>query len=483
MSTTTQGAQAAVAPGTGASEVDLVVVGAGLAGLVAAVRAAELGCRVALLEKGAGDEYPCNSRYSGGIFHVSYNDPKNDPQRLLDAMTEATAGYARDDLLKVFSQQAGASMDWLRTHGARFIRGAIDWHAWVLAPPRPPTTGLDWKGRGADALLRALTRLAIEHKVLRLTGVRVQSLHLHEGRVVGVRAQQEGQILDYHARAVVLADGGFQGDAELFRQHIGPCPERVVQRGAGTGTGDGLRMALAAGAAATRMDRFYGHVLSRDALTNDRLWPYPQIDALAAAGLVLNPDGRRVMDEGLGGVYVANHLATLDDPASCTVIADARIWDGPGKQAQIPPNPLLERVGGTLYRADSIAELARLAGIDRAALETTVADYNAALQSDSLAGLVPPRSTLKAKAWPIVQAPFYAIPICTGITHTMGGISVNGDAQALRPDGSPIAGLYAAGTTTGGLEGGDVAGYVGGLIKATVLGLRAAEHSSAQPRG
>ena len=124
-----------------------------------------------------------------------------------------------------------------------------------------------------------------------------------------------------------------------------------------------------------------------------------------------------------------------------------------------------------------------VAGIDRAALETTVADYNAALQSDSLAGLVPPRSTLKAKAWPIVQAPFYAIPICTGITHTMGGISVNGDAQALRPDGSPIAGLYAAGTTTGGLEGGDVAGYVGGLIKATVLGLRAAEHSSAQPRG
>jgi fumarate reductase flavoprotein subunit len=69
-----------------------------------------------------------------------------------------------------------------------------------------------------------------------------------------------------------------------------------------------------------------------------------------------------------------------------------------------------------------------------------------------------------------------AIPICPGITYTMGGIAINGHGRVLRPDGSVITGLYAAGSTTGGLEGGGRVGYVGGLVKAGVMGLRAGEH-------
>ena len=88
--------------------------------------------------------------------------------------------------------------------------------------------------------------------------------------------------------------------------------------------------------------------------------------------------------------------------------------------------------------------------------------------------LSPARGDSPNKAWPIKTPPFYAMPICAAITNTMGGIVVDGDARVLDKNDKPIPGLYAAGSTVGGLDGGPHAGYVGGLIKATI-GLRAAE--------
>ena len=76
---------------------------------------------------------------------------------------------------------------------------------------------------------------------------------------------------------------------------------------------------------------------------------------------------------------------------------------------------------------------------------------------------------------PIETPPFHAAPLAAGITVTMGGIAVDGAARVLRPDDTPIPGLYAAGSTVGGVEGGPDAAYIGGLIKAFLLGLVAAE--------
>ena len=84
---------------------------------------------------------------------------------------------------------------------------------------------------------------------------------------------------------------------------------------------------------------------------------------------------------------------------------------------------------------------------------------------------------------PIRTAPYYAAPVCAGITYTMGGIAIDGDARVLRADDSPIEGLYAAGTTTGGLEGGSASGYVGGLSQSVITGLLAAEHVAGKASG
>ena len=256
---------------------------------------------------------------------------------------------------------------------------------------------------------------------------------------------------------------------------ISPAPEKLLPRNGGTAVGDGIRLAQALGGAITEsgMNNIYGHLHSRDAMNTTRLWPRPYMDEVAASGIVIDAGGRRVADEGLGGIWLSNAIARTPDPLGTTIVFDQPIWDGPGRNHVQPPNPLLEEAGGTLHRADTLAELAALAGVPPQALEETVASYNAALDAGTLNGLSPPRSD-RNKPWPIKTPPFYAMPICVAITNCMGGIVVDGDGRVLDKADKPIPGLFAAGSTVGGLDGGPHAGYVGGLIKATI-GLRAAE--------
>lgn len=463
-----------------ALQVDLAAIGGGFAGLCAALRGAELGLRTAVIEAGSTDDYLCSSRWAGGIFHVSYHDVKLDADALLAAIDRQTSGEADPEQAAAVAADAGRAVDWLASQGAAFTRASpIDWHRFTLAPPRAAVAGQDWRGRGPDRTIDLLRHRLAARQGRMLLGTRAAGLRVEQDRVTGIEARNTaGATVSLGAGAVVIADGGFPGDAELFRRHIGPRPERVLMRHAGTARGDGLRMAEAAGAALVNLDRFYGHLLSRDAMADDGLWPYPQIDAVATAAIVVDREGRRLLDEGRGGIAITNDLARLDDPLCATVICDAPIWETAGRSAQIPPNPQLLAGGGTLHRADTLDALAERAGLPAEALGETVAAYNDAVRAGRLAALAPPRSTRSGEPRAIATPPFFAIPICAGITNTMGGIAIDGHARVKRPDGSVIAGLYAAGGATGGLEGGGALGYVGGLIKACVFGLRAAEDAA-----
>ncbi|HEV2187575.1 MAG TPA: FAD-dependent oxidoreductase [Stellaceae bacterium] len=464
---------------SGPLDFDLVSIGGGFAGLCAAVRGAELGLRTAMLEAGADEGYLCSSRWAGGIFHVSYRDVKLSPEELVDAINRQTGGEADPELVAAIAEDAGRAVDWLAAQGAVFSQPSpISWHRFTLSPPRAAIAGQDWQCRGPDRMLGQLRRRLEERQGRIFFGARAKSLRIENSRVIGVAAWKDGAGFEPTASAVVIADGGFPANTELFRKYIGPHPDRVLMRHAGTAVGDGLKMAEACGAALVNLDRFYGHLLSRDAMGNMGLWPYPQIDAVATAAIVIDPHGRRVLDEGLGGIAIANALARLDNPLCATVICDAPIWETAGKAAQIPPNPQLLTGGGTLHQADALKALAEAAGISPDGLAETVAGYNDAVRCDRLAALLPERSTRSGQPRPIETPPFFAIPICAGITNTFGGIAIDRYGRVKRPDGSLIAGLYAAGGTTGGLEGGGALGYVGGLIKACVFGLRVAEHAA-----
>ena len=458
--------------------VDVLVVGGGLAGLTAALRCAQQDATVVVLEKGSDPHYPCNTRYSGGIYHLCRNFMSLPPKQLAEMIAQTTDGTVEKDLAEAMANDAERSIAWLRDQGIRFIKASIDFDGIVVAPPRPVRTGVLWeKGRGGDVLLGTLQdKLRALGQELKL-GVRATHLRMQNGKCVGVQAETADGPLEFDCRAVVLADGGYQSNAEFTSTHISPHAASLYQRNAGTGTGDGLRMALDVGADSKGLDHgFYGHLLSLDVLKNDALWPFPTIDGVACAGIVVDGQGRRMADEGLGGVYVTNVVARSHNPQGAIAIFDDTIWNAAGKALGVTTNPWLERTGGTVFRAASLRALAPQIGVDPAALEQTVADYNNAIAANRAAQLTPARTVTAKGVRPIADAPFGAIKLLPGMTYTFGGISIDVDGRVRTPAGATIPGLYAAGSTTGGLEGGPRFGYVGGLAKATIFGLRAAEH-------
>jgi fumarate reductase flavoprotein subunit len=453
---------------------DVALVGGGLAGLAAGVRAAMAGRKVVVLEASAEARYLCNSRIATGVFHVAFESPAAGTAAIEARMRAAIGDVADTALARALARDALRAIRWLgETAGVEFVRGDVEpAYEFSAAPSAVGTLDRRWQERGPDLLLQGLERALARHGGELRRGHRASRLTMSGGRCVGLSG--DGFVVD--AAAVVIADGGFQADFELLRKAISPAPERLVQRNARTGRGDGLRMAEEAGAAITGLRDFYGHVQSRDALANDALWPYPWADELARAAIVVGADGRRFVDEGLGGVFIANRIAALADPASATIVCDRAGWEGPGAERYTSPNPALVQAGGTVHRADTLETLAAMASVDAGGLAREVSAYNAALEQRTLDRLDPPRTTGVFRAWPIGAPPFYAVPVCAGITYTLNGIAIDEWARVLDRRGSVIPGLYAAGSTTGGLEGGERVGYVGGLCKAAVTGLRAGEH-------
>ncbi len=472
-------------------EADLAVVGAGLAGLTAASRAAELGCRVVVVEKGEDQSYLCNSRIATGVLNVAHTDPHSDPAALRKAIEVDTEGYAAPALADALAATAGRAMQWLRSQGAPMIKVPIHGTSrWMLAPPRTLSAGLDWQGRGADVLLQTLAGNLKRRRGALMLATRALRLCMEGKACVGVAVGQSDRVLDLRARNVLLADGGFQGNAQLVERFISPRPDCLTQRSAGTGQGDALMMAEAAGARLTEAGSFYGHLLARDSLTNSRLWPYPTMDTLVGGAIMVDRHGRRFLDEGLGGIALSNALARSDDPLAATAVFDQAIWNSAGRVELVPPNPQLLTAGGTLLSASGLAALATEIGVPVDNLQHTIATYNQAVAAGEGGRLDPPRSSgrmfgesrgsgKRVSLMPIAMPPYYAIPLVAGISYTMGGIEIDARARVIGKDGAAISGLYAAGSCTGGLEGGPLGGYVGGLMKAAGLGLIAAEEIGA----
>ncbi len=449
--------------------------------MVTAVRLAELGLRVGILEKGEQERYPCNSRLTGGAFHVAFHDVNDDERVLLDAINGRTRGFARGEIAQAVAKDIRVAVQWLKTKGVKFIKVGHEAHRQhTLAPPILLRGKAYWEGRGGDALLRTLNDALKGLGGRLLLGSRAVRLRMAAGSCVGVEVEQQGRRHAVKAGNVVLCDGGFQANHVLLREFVTPAPEKLKQRGAATGNGDALQMAREVGAQVIGMDRVYGHLLCQDAMWNDDLSPFPILDFVCTAGVVVDDTGRRFVDEGLGGVYMTNRIAGRVDPLSTTVVFDETIWDGPGREFIAPANPLLLSAGGTVLKAPDLAGLARQLGLPEAALAHTIAQYDEAVEADRTAELNPPRTTSAYKAYPIRKQPFYAVRLCAGVTYTMGGLAIDGVGRVMDAQHRPIPGLYAAGCATGGLEGGEFAGYVGGLTKSSAIAFRVANHIAAK---
>ena len=136
---------------------DVAIVGGGIAGLITANRLAQLGKRAIVLEQGREERYLCNTRYTGGTFHVCLRDVMVEESTLKDAICNATGGFVSEAWTDLIAREGRRVVRWLQAEGVRFIKvSPAEHHKWVLAPPGRNGPGLDWQGRSGDVLLRTL---------------------------------------------------------------------------------------------------------------------------------------------------------------------------------------------------------------------------------------------------------------------------------------------------------------------------------------
>ena len=360
---------------------DLVVMGAGLAGSVSALRAAELGLRVVLVDAADDPTAGGNTALSGGSLHVA-TVPMTAPASELRRRTGVVTGdLASPELADAFAQNSGRALAWLLWNGIRAEKPtpAVSWKT-VLAPIRRQDDANGWPDKGPQVALRRLHLALRRRRGTVLTGTRITELKMAGHRVTGVKTIEGASIA---ASAVVLADGGFQSNAELRKRFIGPAADQLFIRGSKSGQGDALLMGIDAGAQTVNMRSFYGRCLHREAITNDRLWPMPFLDDLLMYGVLVDRGGRRIVDEARGGIWAANALARSPDPAGAAIVLDRSGWEaaygrsgysGSGGSGQPPANPEIEIRGGTIHRAEDLSALAAKARIDPRGLEQTVTD-------------------------------------------------------------------------------------------------------------
>ena len=450
--------------------VDCAVIGGGLAGITTARRLQQLGCSSVVLERGADDYGHNNARISGGLVHLAWRDMTEDAAELREHIVRETDGEIDPDIAEALAANAGRAIEWLIAEGVEMRpKGDTPYQQHALYPHRPGTGHRIAAEFGPDRMMRALwdNYRAEGGRVLLDSHAVAIAPGADETWVVDYRS--EGVLETVHAQAVVVADGGFQGNSEMLSAYVGPNAGLSVLRAWPSAVGDGLRMLLALGAGSVGLGRVYGHMVSRDALWNDMLWPYPAMDKLCLTGLLVDRSGQRFGGRSETGVELVTRLARAEDPRGYSVIFDDALWTSAGRDNPYNtavPNPDLVEREGHFVSADDFDTLADALGVVPELLTASVQEHNA-----------------QPGATRIAEPPYHAARVAPGITFTMGGVRIGRNANVLDAAGRGMPGLYAAGSAAGGVHGGPHGGYLGGLAVALELGILAAEDVSLQVAG
>ncbi|MCX4094642.1 FAD-dependent tricarballylate dehydrogenase TcuA [Nocardia sp. alder85J] len=490
-----------------ATEYDVIVAGAGNAGLVAALAAREAGARVLVLEAASHAERGGNSRFSGSIFRAVHDGLDSirpilaDPDgQVLDRVS--VAAYGREDYIG----------DWMSTSQGHPPRELVE-----TVVDRSFDT-LRWmRGYGVEWELTANKLFDLDNldKVYALTpGGAIRVRHEGVGLVAALFAAAENAGIDiwYDAPAhdlitrgatvdgvvvrradryeqvrgaVVLASGGFEANPEMRMRYLGPGWDLVKVRGTRFNMGTMLVKALAAGAQpaghwggchASPQDA--AHPPVGDLRLTDKLarYSYPY-------ALLVNSDGLRFVDEGEDQVfltYAKTGGAILRQKGAVAY----QIFD---RRAAHLLEPRYRT--GTPVEADTLAELAALLHIPADTLLATVAGFNKAVADDAdlrfdpitLDGVAahpegqPPKSN-----WAVTldRGPFVAYPVTCGITFTYGGLKIDTEARVLDVTGQPMPGLYATGEIAGDFFHHNYAAGAG-LMRGAVFGRIAGVNAAA----
>lgn len=447
---------------------DVVVVGAGVAGLSAAVSAAEASPgesqRVLLLEKASELEAGGNTRWTDAYFRLA--DVYEPSAGFSAEMAAFSQGKTDPRYVATLLDELPEVMEWVQSHGVRFHRRPT--YFVTASRPRMMPVG------GGEALQRKLTAACRQHGVSMRFDAEVRSIERVADRWI-LTLRGGGQV---SSRTCIFACGGFEGDPERLARHVGEAARAMkpIAPGGTYNTGDTIDALLEVGAARSgEWSNFHGEpVDARSSQPEASVMVFPY-------GVLVNRAAERFIDEGIGTVdetYEDVSRAILRQPGSwAALVADSAFLDVPGiKRGLLTDKPPI--------RADTLDELAGHLGIEPGALRATVEQFNDAPRSgeydptgcDGLhtIDLVPAKSNWAQK---IEKPPFIGFPLTVDIVFTYGGLATDDNARLLDTGGLPIRGLYAAGECTGVYyhKYPGATSVLRGLVFGRVAGLRAAE--------
>ncbi len=456
---------------------DVLVIGTGNAACCAALAALDEKASVGIIEKAPKKDRGGNSSltthmrfvYNGidDLRPLVKNMSEAELQKQIDRLPHRTEAEIWDDFIRVTNGQVDQAM--LQVHVAESLK-TVHWlagkgHDWV------PTGNVGdnillMNGGGYGLQKRSLAMLEKAGVTFHYETSAVELVQDKTGRVIGVKALTPTGFVTVYAKAIVMACGGFEANAEMRARYLGPGWDTIKVRGVPFNTGDGLRMALDIGAvphgswstchaspqdismADSVMPSHYAMGSSTVDETNRYMYPY---------SIMVNIHGERFADESedtRGKTYAKMGRAILAQPGGVAFqIMDAKVREKNLYFASY--------ARATTAKASTLEALAEEIGINAERFVETVRAYNAAVQpgeykpdrlkldGKGTKGITPAKSNY---AITIDKAPFEAFPVRCGITFTYGGIKIDPKtAQVLHVAGRPIPGLYAAGEIVGGL--------------------------------
>ncbi len=444
---------------------DVVIVGAGGAGLTAAVRAHQEGARVLMLEKMpmvGGNSL----KASGGMncadtkFQAAAGVTDSGVKEFIE--DTMNGGHQLNDLSLVttLAENSAEAVEWLESIGAPLPKVAATGgttHKYLHSPEDGRPVG--------SYLVEKLSSVVEENGIEVLLNTRATEILMDQGAAVGVKAEDSEHVYTVNAKAVILATGGFGSNFELMCS-FNPSLANAVTTNHPGATGDGIMMAEAVGAATVDMEQIQLHPTVYQATS---MLVSEKMRSLGA--ILVNQEGKRF----------CNDLSTRDAVSAAEleqtggyayIIFDQNLVDH-NKSAQEYINKGMAAEGATYE------ELAKNIGLDEAAVANfvqTMDTWNASVA----AGVDEEFGRNNGMDDDLSTAPFYAIQIAPGIHHTMGGIRINPEAQVISTEGDVIPGLFAAGETTGGVHGGN---RIGGnavcdfVVFGRIAGLGAADYA------
>jgi fumarate reductase flavoprotein subunit len=429
------------------SEVEVLVIGAGAAGLVAALRACEAGAEVVALER---DPVPRGSTaLSAGLIPAAGTRAQaragigDDPARFAADILAKAHGEPDAAAVRALTNAIGPAVDWLEAaHGLAF--SVIEDFAY---PGHSAQRMHGLAARSGEALVDALAAAAEGAGVPVLCEARVTTLFADEdGRAHGVEiVRPDGSAERIGCRALVLACNGYGGDTTLVAEHI-PELAGALYFGHPGNEGDALRWGAALGAAARHLSGHQGHGSVAHPHGVLLTWA-----TMTEGGFQANAAGLRFHDESRGYSEAAAEVLAQPGGVAWSVF-DGRIAE---IARQFEDFRRLEAMGA-LLTADAPDALAKRAGLPEA-FAATFAFFEHAKRSGGadplgrrLAGLPP------------LAPPLHAVKVTGALFHTQGGLVVDERARVRRADGAALPNLFAVGGAACGVSGSKASGYLSG---------------------